>query len=99
MRAQDKPKDPKAYNMKAMAGDLKRILDQVLGEDWKVVVVGYLYLSPFRLSPNWFATHNIYRHDWGSFLAQRFVGYHGHNGKVLALILYQTVPTFPTPSD
>ena len=40
MRGQDKPKDPKAYSIKDMAGDLKRILDQALGEDWKVVVVG-----------------------------------------------------------
>ena len=39
-RGQDKPKDPKVYNMKKMAGDLKQILDQVLGEDWKVIVVG-----------------------------------------------------------
>ena len=96
-RAQDKPKEPKAYNIKAMAGDLRHILDQVLGEDWKIVVVGYLSL--FRLSLNWFATHYIYSHDWGSFFAQRFVGYHGHNGKVLALILYETAPTFPAPSD
>jgi soluble epoxide hydrolase / lipid-phosphate phosphatase len=40
-RGQDKPEDPKAYNIKKMTGDLKQILDQVLGEDWKVVVVGY----------------------------------------------------------
>lgn len=39
-RGQDKPKDPKVYNIKKMAGDLKQILDQVLGEDWKVLVVG-----------------------------------------------------------
>jgi len=39
-RGQDKPKDPKVYNIKKMAGDLKQILDQALGEDWKVIVVG-----------------------------------------------------------
>jgi len=39
-RGQDEPKDPKAYNIKKMAGDLKQILDQALGDDWKVIVVG-----------------------------------------------------------
>ena len=50
-RGQDEPKDPKAYNIKKMAGDLKQILDQVLGEDWKVIVVGYLYHTPRGFRP------------------------------------------------
>jgi len=36
---QDKPQDFKVYNFKKMSGDLKQILDQALGEDWKIVVV------------------------------------------------------------